>query len=126
MRRRRRRRRRIGLLQGFGDHKKTAENTSARVSSGNLEVGSTEFSFSNNASPEITVCLLRLLLAALPCHHCTRIRDRSGGGYLKLAPETPAGINPGIKIHSRGYQKIKHPVLIHNHRFLKKPPLYFT
>ncbi len=43
------------------------ENTSARVSSGNLEVGSTEFSFSNNASPQITVCLLRLLLAALRC-----------------------------------------------------------
>jgi len=80
--RRRRRRRRIGLLQGFGDHKKTAENTSARVSSGNLEVESTEFSFSNNASPEITVCRLRLLLAALPCD-CTRIGDRSGGGYLK-------------------------------------------
>jgi hypothetical protein len=124
-RRRRRRRRRIGLLQGFGDHKKTEENTSARVSSGNLEVGSTEFSFSNNASPEITVCLLRLLLAALPCHPLQTYSRPEWGRVFEIGTETPAGINPGIKIHSRGYQKIKHPVLIHNHRFLKKTPLYF-
>jgi hypothetical protein len=104
------RRRRIGLLQvleitkklqdrqkhqwrhdhpcsfSMRKHRSTdhGENTSARASSGNLEVGSTEFSFSNNATPQFTVCLLRLLLAALPLPcHCTRSRDQSGGGYLK-------------------------------------------
>jgi hypothetical protein len=89
-----RRRRRIGVLQVLEINKKLqdrqkhrwrydypcsfsirkhrstdhGENTTARVSSGNLEVGSPEFSFSNNATPQITVCLLRLLLAALPLH----------------------------------------------------------
>jgi hypothetical protein len=49
------------------------------------------------------------------------VETRVGAGIWN-GTETPAGINPGISMHSRGYQKIKPPVSIHNHRFLKNPP----
>ncbi len=61
--------------------------------------------------------------AALPPLH-TYSRPE-WGRVFEIGTETPTGINPGIKIHSRGYQKIKHPVLIHNHRFNQNPPLFY-